>query len=277
MRTGSSGLLAVRVHVMRRVVLAVVAVVLVNLPWAHDAWVQHQLDTSGVHTIATIVEHSQKRGQNFVSFRFSRTIDPRQHLYDAVVTDRAYQQATATGRLPATVLKGSPSANRVQGEITGSQVIVIAAVGDAIIVLVVTFTLLRRRRWSRFRVLAVDGDLVTFRLGRLELTAELSDDPDTRARIQPTVGAVVRGVVYLAAADDVEQGPPLGEVTQATGSEYRIAGRVRALSPARTDVALDNGYVLPVVGDEVAHVAELRGPAMATGRLILASAVPHVT
>lgn len=259
---------------MRRVVLAVLAVILVNLPWAHDAWVQHRLDSSGVHTTATIVEHTHQRGQNFVSFRFSKAIDPRQHLYEAVVSDRAYAQAGATGRLPATVLMGSPASNRVEGEVTGSQVIVIAAVGDAIIALLVSVTLMRRRRWSRFRVIGVEGDLVTFRLGRPELTAQLADDPHTRASIQPIVGAWIHGVVYLEPSDDVVEGPPLGEITHLGGAEYRIAGRVRSLNATSTDLALDNGYVLLVYGDEVAHVAELRGPAVATGRLILASTRP---
>ena len=259
---------------MRRVVLAVLAAILVNLPWAHDAWVQHQLDASGIHTTATIVNHTHKGGQNFVSFRFSRAVDPKQHLYDAVVSDQAYRDASATGHLPATVLKGSPASNRVEGEVTGSQVVVIAAVGDAIIALLLAFTLMRRRRWTRFRVIAVDGDLVTFNLGRLELTAELADDPDTRATIRPAAGVKIRGALYLVPADDVEEGPPLGDVTHLQGADYRIAGRVRALTSTRTDLVLDNGYVLPVVSDEVAHTADLRGPAVATGRLILASAPP---
>ncbi|MGN6160236.1 MAG: hypothetical protein ACTHOG_00880 [Marmoricola sp.] len=114
---------------MRRIVLAAVAVILVNLPWAHDAWIQHRLDTSGVHATATIVEHSHRRGQNFVSYRFPTAIDPRQHLYDAVVSDQAYRAAVATGHLPATILRGSPGSNRLQGEVTGSQVIVIAVLG----------------------------------------------------------------------------------------------------------------------------------------------------
>lgn len=259
---------------MRRVVLAVLAVILVNLPWAHDAWVQHQLDSSGIHTTATIVDHARKGGRNFVSFRFSRAIDPKQHLYDAVISDQAYGQATATGHLPATVLKGSPASNRIEGEVTGSQVVVIAVVGDAIIALLLTFTLVRRRRWTRFRVAAVEDDLVTFTLGGLELTAQLADDPDTRAAIRPTVGARIRGALYLVPTDDVEEGPPLGEVVRLQGADYRIAGRVRALSATRTDLVLDNGYVLPVVSDEVSHTAELRGPAVATGRLVLASAAP---
>ena len=259
---------------MRRVILAALAVILVNLPWAHDAWIQHQLDSSGVHTTATIVEHTQKSGQNFVSFRFSRAIDPRQHLYDAVVSDQAYREAVTTGRLPATVLKGSPGSNRVEGEQTGFQVIVIAVIGDAIIALLLTFTLWRRRRWSSFRVTAVEGDLVTLTVGNLRLTAEVADDADTRSRIAPTVGARIRGALYLEPLDDVEEGPPLGEVTHLQGADYRIAGRVRSTSATRTDLILENGFVLPIVGDEVTHAVELRGPAVATGRLVLASQCP---
>lgn len=262
------------VRVMRRVVLAVLAVILVNLPWAHDAWVQHQLDSSGVHTTVTIVEHTQRAGRNFVSFRFSRSIDPKQHLYDAVVSGQAYRRASATGRLDATVLKGSPASNRIEGEVTGSQVVVIAAVGDAIIVLLSTVAVLRRRRWSRFRVAAVDGDLVTFRMGGLQLTAQLADDPNSQA-LSPTPGTQIHTALYLAPEDDVEEGPPLGEVTHLGGAEYRIAGRVRAISARRTDLVLDNGYVLAVISDEVAHTAELRGPAVATGRLILSSVLPR--
>ena len=260
---------------MRRVLLAIVAVILVNLPWANDAWVQHRLDSSGVPATAIIVRHTHAHGQNFVSYRFSPGVDPQQHLYDAVLTDRAYRLASTTGRLPATVLKGSPGSNRVEGEVTGPQVIVIAAIGDAIILLLLGFTIRRTRRWSRLRVLALDGELIRLRLGDLELTAELADDVDTAA-LRPIVGSTLRACLYLAATEDVVEGPPLGEIVPLGGADYRIAGRVRSSDPARTELALDNGYVLVVVGDAVDHVAEVGGPAVAVGRLMLAARRPPV-
>lgn len=255
---------------MRRVLLIVVAVVLVNLPWANDAWVQHRLDDSGVPTTAFIVKHARTHGQNFVSYRFSRAVDPRQHLYDAVVTDRAYRTATTSGRLTATVLRGSPASNRVEGEVTGSAVIVIAAIGDAIILVLLGFAIRRSRRWSRLRVTGVDGELVTVMLGGLALTAALSDDPDT-AVVHPAVGDSVRASLFLVATEDVVEGPPLGEITPLGGADYRIAGRVRATGPVRTELILENGYVLPVVGEDVDHLAEVRGPAVAVGRLMLSA------
>lgn len=259
---------------MRRIVLAVVAILLVNLPWAHDAWVQHQLDSSGIHTSVTVVHHTEKRGQNFISFRFSPSVDPKQHLYDAVVDGHAYRKATTTGHLGATFLQGSPASNRVEGEVTGSQVIVIAVIGNAIILLILGFVIRRRRRWSRLRVTSVDGELVTFSLGDMELTAELADDADTLATVKPVVGGVLRAALSLVPSEDVVAGPPLGEVTHLGGAEYRIAGRVRSMSSTHTDLALDNGYVLLVRGDEVDHDAEVRGPALAVGRLVLAARRP---
>lgn len=261
---------------MRRVLLAVVALVLVNLPWANDAWVQHRLDTSGVPTTAIVVKHTHAHGQNFVSYRFSPAVDPHQHLYDAVLTDRAYGVASTTGRLAATVLPGSPGSNRVEGEVTGPQVIVIAAIGDAIILLLLGVTVRRSRRWLRLRVIAVDGELVTLQLGGLEVTAELADDADTVA-LRPAAGGRLRGSLYLAATEDVVEGPPLGEVVPLGGADYRIAGRVRSVGPAHTDLALDNGYVLPVLGDDVDHVAEVRGPGVAVGRLMLAARRPSAS
>lgn len=255
---------------MRRVLLIVVAVILVNLPWANDAWVQHQLDGSGVPTTAFVVRHARTHGQNFVSYRFSPSVDPRQHLYDAVVTDRAYRIASTTGRLRATVLRGSPGSNRVDGEVTGSGVIVIAVIGDAIILLLLAFAIRRSRRWSRLRVTRVEGDLVTVMLGGLTLTATLADDPDTAA-LHPTVGDALRARLFLVASEDVVEGPPLGGVTHLGGAEYRIAGRVHAMTPVRTELVLDNGYVLSVVGDDVEHVAEVRGPAVVVGTLVLSA------
>lgn len=255
---------------MRRVLLVLVAAILVNLPWANDAWVQHRLDDSGVSTTAFVVKHARAHGQNFVSYRFSRAVDPGQHLYDAVVTDRSYRLATTTGRLQATVLRGSPGSNRVEGEVTGSAVIVIAAIGDAIILVLLGFAIRRRRRWSRLRVTDVDGELVTVRLGGLVLTAMLSDDPDTAA-LHPAVGDALRARLFLVASEDVVEGPPLGEVTHLGHAEYRVAGRVRATSPVRTELVLDNGYVLSIVGDDIDHVAEVRGPAAAVGRLVLSA------
>ncbi|MGN6160237.1 MAG: hypothetical protein ACTHOG_00885 [Marmoricola sp.] len=139
-----------------------------------------------------------------------------------------------------------------------------------IIALIAGFVILHRRRWSRLRVVAVDGDLVTVTLGDLTVTAELAEDAGSQA-LRPEPGRALRAALHLVPSEDVEEGPPIGHVTQLTGPDYRVAGRVRATSPTHTDIVLENGYVLRVVGGEVAHSAELRGPAEVMGRLTMSA------
>lgn len=260
---------------MRRAVIAVIAVILVNLPWANDAWVQHRIDSSGVRVQATVVKDAQRQGNDFLSYRLPRSIDPKQHLFGVQVTPSAYRQAVASGHIAARVVPGNPNDNRLDGQVTGSLVTVVAAVGDAIILLLLYVSMRRRRRWTRFKVTAAEGDVITVTTGGEQLILQLADDPDTMSAIHPTVGATVRGALYLVPRDDVVEGPPIGEITHLRGPEYRIAGRVRSVNDVRTDVLLENGFLMPVVSDEVEHHAELRGPATATGILMLASKRPR--
>ncbi|HWU32454.1 MAG TPA: hypothetical protein VN108_06250 [Marmoricola sp.] len=260
---------------MRRVLLAIVAVVLVNLPWANDAWVQHRLDSSGKTVPVTVKDESRKNGESFVSYWLPKDVDPKHHLYGVQVSEETYQRAVDKQPLTARVIPGSPNDNRLEGQVTGSIVIVIAAVGDAIIALLLLMSIRRHRRWRQFKVVSVEDDIVTAMTGGEQLTFQLADDQDTLSRLRPGVGATIRGELYLVPRDDVVDGPPIGEITHLRGPEYRMAGRARAVSAVRTDILLENGFVMPVIGDEVRHEAELRGPATATGTLMLAFRRPR--
>lgn len=260
---------------MRRVVLAVIAIVLVNLPWANDAWIQHRLDTSGKTVVVTVKDESHKNGEYFVSYWLPKNVDIKHTLYGVQVSEETYQKALDKQPLTARVLPGTPNENRLEGQVTGSIVIVIAVIGDAIILLLLYFSIRRSRRWTRLKVTAVEDDLVTAMSNGEQLTFQLADDPDTRALIHPVVGATIRGTLYLVPHDDVVEGPPIGEITHIEGSDYRVAGRVRAVTNARTDILLENGFLMPVLNDEVEHEAELRGPATATGTLMLALRLPR--
>lgn len=246
---------------MRRVILSLVAVVLVNLPWANDAWVEHRIDSQGVHVTATVVKDAQKHGDNFVSYRLPKKFDPKQTLYGVQVSKSAYTAAVSRGTIEAQVIPGHPNDNRLQGQVTGSLVYVIAGVGNAIVAIVLGSVLLRRRRWTRFAVTAVEGDLVTVRTGSDTLTVVLEEPP--------AVGTKLRGSLHLVPSEDVVEGPPIGEVTHLEGARYRIVGRAKKVGPTQTDITLENGVVLPAISDEVEHEAELRGPVLAVGTLVL--------
>jgi len=262
---------------MRRFVLAVIAVVLVNLPWANDAWVQHRIDADGVDVQATVVKDAQKHGDNYLSYRLPPEIDADQRLYGAQVSAQAYEAARATGTITARVVKGSPQDNRLEGQVTGSLVVVIAVVGDIIIALLLAVATWRRRRWRTFVVVKVDDDELTVRSGGDELVVQVAEDEETLRKVTAVVGAKFRGVLSLIPAEDLVEGPPLGEFTHVEGSTYRIAGRVRAMSTIHTDVLLENGYVLRVLSDEVEHEGEMRGPVATSGTLVLSSRQPAVT
>ena len=241
--------------------------VLINLPWVHETWVGHRIDAQGRDVEAVVTEHRTVKDRHFVEFKLPKEVDPAQHSYTARIDTEHFDAAASSSRLGVRVVPGHPADNRPDGEVGGGVFAVAAVIGDAILFLFAFVIWVRRRRWSRRRVTAIDADLVTFEMADLTLTAQA----------QPAlldglvVGSRLAGVLVLRAESDVQPAAPVGAVEHLGGARYRMRGRVRDVSRTRTDLLLDNGYVLRVQSGEHRNRADLREPAEVTGTL---TAVP---
>lgn len=248
---------------MLRWLAVVLLVVLVNLPWVNETWVSHRLDASGRDVTAKVVAHSSLHGTNLLKYRLPRSVDPDQSAWSARVDDPSYHRAVAAGTIPVRVVPGSPGENRPVGEVGSSLYAIAAIVGDSILLLFALAAWLRRRRWSVRRVIATDGDLVTFEVGGLRLTARSVD-------VTARVGETVRGWLALRAESDVIAGDPVGGPPgHLDGAGYRMTGRLVSVGPDRVQLRLADGLVLPVLLEDNVCRAGAREPAVVTGRLEL--------
>lgn len=245
-----------------RVLALLLAAFLVNLPVAHEAWTGHRIDAHGRQVVGTVRATHLYRGERFVDFRLPVTVDPSRATFSARLDPAAYDAARRTGEVEVRVVPGDPAANRVAGEVQSHLFTVVAVLGDVILLLVAIALWRRDRRWTG-RVLAVDGDLVTFTRGPMTLTAQADGVP------LPTVGARVPGRLEVVADGDIGTGVPVGLLEQRSGAAYDVRGRVLDARRGRLRLALDNGYVLPVRIGPFRCRADLRDHAELVGTLVL--------
>ena len=128
-----------------RVLVVLVAVFLVNLPAAHQAWTDHQLATAGRDVEATVLEARAINGRNLVDYRLPEDVDPAGNRCSAIIDAEAFRRARARHRLAVRVIPGRPGANRPAGEVSSPLFLVAAAGADAILLLIGAAWWFRRR------------------------------------------------------------------------------------------------------------------------------------
>jgi hypothetical protein len=128
-----------------RVLVVLVAVFLVNLPAAHQAWTDHQLATDGRDVEATVLEARSINGRHLVDYRLPEDVDPAGNRFSASIDAETFRGAESSHRLAVRVIPGRPGANRPEGEVS-SPLFLVAAVGaDAILLLIGAAWWYRRR------------------------------------------------------------------------------------------------------------------------------------
>ena len=146
------------------ILLLVLLALVINLPVAHGAWTNRQLDRDGVDVSATVVDHGtlppKDDPKHFVDFRFPESIDPEGRAWSVGVSRAAYDDAVATGRIEVRVLPDSPATFRVEGEKTSGLVLGLTLFADVVLLAMVVLTwrfagLLGRRR-PDLRMVATD-------------------------------------------------------------------------------------------------------------------------
>ena len=227
---------------MNRVLVVLVAVFLVNLPLAHQAFTDRQISTSGRDVEATLLASRTIEGDHLVEYRLPRSVDRAQARYTARVDATTYQQARDSEVLLVRVVPGKPSANRPVGEVDNRLFAVVAISADVVLLAVGLLLFRRWRRTSRHEVVAVTDDEVTLVSRGHTITAVTP--AGWTARAQP--GDRVGGTLHLAAEGDVHPGPPLSGLEQVHGSAYVVRGRVVGARIGRVELELDDGFRLAV-------------------------------
>jgi len=227
---------------VNRVLVVLVALFLVNLPFAHQAYTDHQVKSSGQEVEARLLGSRTVEGDHLVEYRLPRAVDPSRTRYSARVDATTYAQARESEVLLVRVVPGKPSANRPVGEIDNALFAVVAVSADVVLLVVGVLLWRRWRRSSLHEVVAVAGDQAT--LASRDHTITVAVPEGWTARVQP--GERVAGSLHLVAEGDVLPGPPLSGLDQVHGSAYVVRGRVVEARVGRLELELDDGFRLAV-------------------------------
>lgn len=147
----------------KAVLLVLLLVLLINLPIAHSSWTRWRVERSGTDVTAPVVGHdvlgSGDDPQYYVSFRFSRSIDPDQNAWAVEVDKATYDDAVADRTLAVRVLPDHPAAYTVDGQVTRSLGLVITLFADlAVVILIALAWRFRGKLRPQLRAVAI-GDV----------------------------------------------------------------------------------------------------------------------
>lgn len=118
---------------------------MVNLPAVHQAWTDHRIAADGKDVEAIVIDARTINGRHLVDYRLPADVDPAGNKFSASVDKTTYDLARRTDRVAVRVLPGHPGANRADGEVS-SPILVVAAVGADLILLLIAAAWLYRRR-----------------------------------------------------------------------------------------------------------------------------------
>jgi hypothetical protein len=207
---------------VRRLVLLLFVLFLVNLPVVSQHLAERTLDRKGRDVVATVVDSTRRDGHDYLDYRLPEDVDPQRTRYSVEVDDASFEQARTTHQLAVRVVPGQPRTNRPVGAGSGHTFLVVALLGDAVMLVIAWLWWRRRQRWHRFEVLEVQPGQVRLRGTAGDLVAA-APEPWTD-RVQ--VGRRVAGGYHLAAEEDLLPGPPLSGLEQQAGPMYVVSGRV---------------------------------------------------
>ncbi len=145
----------------RRVALVVLALLVINVPFAIHLWQLHRVDSHGLQVSATVVSVEHAGGDALVGFTLPASVDPGQKVRIAKVDGAAGAAAARTGEVDVRVLEGHPAVYSLDGQIRGRGPLYLTLGADLMILLLV---LLRWRLGGRLRRPA----LVAVALGDVE-------------------------------------------------------------------------------------------------------------
>ena len=145
----------------RKILVVVIALLVINLPYAVYQYRIHSVSSDGVQVTATVVSSARAGDDVVLGLRFPASVDPDQRVRTARVTATAGAAAVRAGEVDVRVLQGHPAVFDLPGQKRshGSTIITLGA--D---VLVLVMILLMWRLGGRIRRPA----LVAVALGDVE-------------------------------------------------------------------------------------------------------------
>jgi hypothetical protein len=207
---------------VRRVLVLLFAVFLVNLPFVHETWTDRQIDQHGVEVQATVIDSQVSGGHYLLDYRLPRSVDPKQSRFSARVDRPTYERARETKALLVRVVPDKPEANQPEGAVTSHLFGVVALLGDLVLLLVGLALYRRWRQSSQHVVVEVRGDDVVLESAAGQVTVVGPDGWAQRVR----VGQRVTGGLHLATDEEVVTGSVVGGLEQVRGASYVVRGRV---------------------------------------------------
>ena len=263
---------------MSRVAVLLLALFLVNLPFAQELRFERDVERSGRPAVAEVLATQTVGERHFVDYRLPGSLDPARVRYSARVDEPTYTAAEESGEVPVEVVPGRPEGHRVVGQV-GSRVFLVVALGaDLLLLLGALAYWRRRRRWRLHDVLGVGAGqaegTASLRWGELELTAVVPSGWGSRVR----PGDRVPGALHLAADGDVMPSRvPSEGIEQIAGTAYVVRGRVRDARAGRVDLDVGSNLVLRVQTGTHRIRADLRDSAEVSGVLTFRPATGRIT
>jgi hypothetical protein len=248
---------------VRRLVLLLFVLFLVNLPVVSQGVAARKLDQQGRDVVATVLDSTRRNGHDYLDYRFPESIDRRGTRYSAEVDDATFEQARTTHQLPVRVVPGEPGTNRPAGTSSSHTFLVVAVLGDATMLAIAWLWWRRRRRWHRFEVLEVQPGLVRLRGATGDLVAAAPEGWTARVR----VGSHVSGGYHFVAEQDLYAGPSVGGLEQQVGATYVVSGRVVDTHAGWALLELPDGFRLRVETGPHRIRADIRESTEASGVL----------
>jgi len=120
-----------------RVFLIVLALLVINVPYALYSWQQHRVATSGDKVTATVVAVHEAGDDSDVAFRLPASVDDEQKTRSVRVHRDVAVEAERTQQIEVRVLDGNPDAFHVDGQIRGWGGLILTLVADALILLMI--------------------------------------------------------------------------------------------------------------------------------------------
>ena len=144
---------------LKNVLLVGLVVVMINLPFLHSSWQNHRIATDGVDVAATVTDHDEAGGDNFVTFRVDESGDQPAFGGTVRLEEEPYAAAVESEQVQVRVLPGSATVWRVEGESTSSVGLLITVMADFFLLILVLLLRFGSRLHSDL-VLVATEDLV---------------------------------------------------------------------------------------------------------------------
>ncbi len=120
-----------------RVIIVVLALLVINLPYASYRWHQHRVQTSGDVVTATVLGVRDHGDQADLAFRFPASLHDEQKARTVRLERGVADEARRTGQIDVRVLDGNPDIYYVPGQVQSSSGLILTFVADSLVLLMI--------------------------------------------------------------------------------------------------------------------------------------------